>query len=89
MTPQEKQRLETLEKLVNSLLSVTNVPFIESLNRRLSTGIIDEDLFAATTISQAVDEGGVATYSVAKVPDGKLSITLTDGTVKYIGVYNS
>lgn len=89
MSPQEKQRLVKLEQIVDSLLKVTNVPFIETLNRRLSSGIVDEDISVATSISKSVNEAGVTTYSVAKVPDNKLSITLTDGTIKYIGIYNS
>lgn len=89
MSPSEKQRLAKLEMVVDSLLRVTSVPFIETLNRRLGSGIIDDNIVSSGTISSSVNEAGVAAYSVAKVPDGKMSIILTDGTIKYIGVYNS
>lgn len=36
MTPEERQRFETLERLVQSLLRVENVEFIKNAERRLN-----------------------------------------------------
>lgn len=36
MSPEEKNRMDKLEKLVQELLNVTNVQFIKSLERRLN-----------------------------------------------------
>ena len=47
MTPQELQRMDTLETLVNSLVQVENVGFIGALERRLdflSSAISLDDL---------------------------------------------
>lgn len=35
MTPEERNRMEKMEKLLDSILRVENVPFIESLQQRL------------------------------------------------------
>lgn len=90
MTPEERNRLDKLEKLVNSLLNVENVPFIGNLERRVATGIVDESTTTTvTSILKAVNESGSSTYNVAKVPDRKVGVTFTDGTSGFIGVYNS
>lgn len=40
----------------------------------------------ATSENQAVNEGGVATYSVLKAPDAFIEITI-DGALKYVPIY--
>lgn len=89
MTPQELERMNRLEKLVESLVRVENVPFIENIGRRAGTGVMSDTISANTTILKNVNEGGVAVYNVAKVPDGKLQIKLSTGEIKFIGIYNS
>ena len=91
MTPEELARMNKLEKLVESLVSVKNIEFIESLKRRVTVaGITSGSLLANTTIVETVrDAAGTGTSVVAKDPDSKLQVTLSDGTTKYIGVYNS
>jgi len=89
MTPEEKTRLETLEKLVQSLLNVENVPFIENGKRRLTepvitslglTEVISKDSTGSTAgVTQSVNEAGAGTYSVTDVPDGTLIVQDTDG----------
>ena len=90
MTPQELARMDRLEKLVQSLVRVENVPFIKNAERRLAVaGITSETPGVATTILKTVNEAGASTYSVAKLYDAKVEITLSDGSTRFIGVYNS
>lgn len=90
MTPEDRQRLDTLEKLVQELYRVENVEFIENIKRRGGTGMKSDTIAAATTITTAVrNAADNGSENVAKVPDGKLKVTLSDGSVKYIGLYNS
>ncbi len=91
MTPQEKQEFESLKKLVESLVRVENIPFIENVRRRVAiTGMTSGSISAATTITESVrNAADSGSETVAKDYDGKLQIILSDGTTKYIGIYNS
>lgn len=85
-----RQEFEALKEIVMSLLRVEDVAFIKNIERRVNTGITNGAISAATSITEAVrNSADTGSESVAKNPDGKLAITLTDGTIKYIGVYNS
>jgi hypothetical protein len=88
MTP-EQQKLEELERRLKAIERVENIPFMKSLIRRM-TFIESGTEGDATSITQNVrNSAGTGTVDVAKVPDGKLEIELTDGTIRYIAVYNS
>ena len=89
MSPQEKTEFEQLKATVNALIRVENVSFIQNIQRKVELGVTSGTETAATTILQAVAESGAASYNVAKVPDAKVPIVLTNGQIKYIGVYNS
>lgn len=90
MTPQERQEFNQLKTLVQQLLRVENVEFIKNVERRVVLdGVTTGTPGAATSINQAVNEGGSATYNVAADYDAKVPITLSDGTTRFIGVYNS
>ena len=89
MSPQEKTEFEQLKALVNALVRVENVPFIQNIQRKVDLGVTSGTEIAATTILKAVSEGGLSSYNVAKVPDAKVPIVLSNGQIKYIGVYNS
>ena len=89
MSPQEKTEFAQLKALVNTLVRVENVPFIQNIQRRVDLGVTSGTETAATTILKAVSEGGLSSYNVAKVPDAKVPIVLSNGQIKYIGVYNS
>lgn len=89
MTPQE-QRIAQLERMVveltarlNALGSSSSIPFPveKALRNRLGINYpvwkIEYDYAgAAVSNTQAVNEGGMATYNVLKAPDGYLFITL-------------
>jgi hypothetical protein len=91
MTPQERQEFEILKRKVESLERVENIPFIENIKRRVAvTGITSGAITAATSITESVrNSADTGSETVAKDYDGKLQVTLSDGTVKYIGIYNS
>jgi len=89
MTPQERQEFDALKKLVHSLTEVANIPFIGNLERRIGKGVVEKGTSVNTSLLRAVNEAGVQTYNVAKAPDSKLEVRLSDGTTKYIGIYNS
>jgi len=89
MSPQEKTEFAQLKALVNALVRVENVSFIQNIQRNVDLGVSSGTETAATTILRAVNESGAASYNVAKVPDAKVPIVLSNGQIKYIGVYNS
>lgn len=98
MSPEDRQRLDTLEQKVNRLLEVLDVPFIESAKRRIVKPYVDslnlDDamtlISAGTTagILQSVNEAGSETYSVAEEFDGSLIITTPAGQSYKLGYYN-
>lgn len=73
MTPQERQEFEQLKELVNQLMRVEHVPFIQNLNRRL-----DVDANASSKSASAenvtINEAGAATKTALGAPDGFISI---------------
>lgn len=89
MTPSERTEFEALKKQVQSLMAVENVPFIQNLDRRIPKLIDKSSTTTVTSIIRSVNEAGTASYSVAKTPDRKLGVQLSDGTTVFIGVYNS
>jgi len=89
MSPQEKTEFQQLKALVNALVRVENVSFIQNIQRKVDLGVTSGEETVATTILKAVNESGASSYDVAKVPDAKVPIVLTNGQIKYIGVYNS
>ena len=89
MSPQEKTEFEKLKALVNALVRVENVSFIQNIERKVDLGVTSNTETVATTILKSVSESGSASYNVAKEPDAKVPIVLSNGQIKYIGVYNS
>lgn len=92
MTPQEQERFERLETLVDSLLKVENVPFIENGQRRIARPILGESIQKESTggtsgVLQSVDEAGIGTYSVAKAFTGTITIEDADGNTFKLGHY--
>jgi len=61
MTPQEKQRMDKLENLVNTLLRVENVAFISALERRL------DFLSSAITLDDLTNVSGANSATTGKV----------------------
>lgn len=77
------KRLEALER-------VENVAFIKNIERRAGAGIKAGTETVATTITQAVrNSADTGSVDVAAEPDNKRQIILQDGSVEYIGTYNS
>ena len=93
MTPQEMEtRILDLEVFVKSLTAGSTIPFDvnKALEDRLNLDVGDEVTESATSTGaniKAVDEAGVATYSVLPTPDKYLQVTI-DGTVYDIPAYN-
>ena len=92
MTPQERTEFETLKNLVDSLLRVENVPFIENGQRRIATPILGESIQKESTGSTSgvltvVDEAGIGNYSVAKAYVGTITIETADGNTFKLGYY--
>ena len=73
MTPQELERMNKLETLVNSLLRVESVPFINALERRL------DFLSSAITLDDLTNVSGANSASTGTVLK-KTSTTWQPGT---------
>lgn len=84
MTPQEKERMDRLEKLVTALLRVENVEFIKNLERRLNFTKVLSSNKALNSEDVTINEAGVATSTVLDDPDGWIKL----GVNKNIPVYN-
>jgi hypothetical protein len=88
MTPE--QRIADLEKRLTALERVENIPFIQNIERRAGSGIKSGIQSVTTTIDQAVrNSADTGSVTVPKQFDFKLKVTLSDGSTKYIGGYNS
>lgn len=93
MTPDEKNRLETLETLVQSLLKVENVPFIENGKRRIAQPVLGDSVQRESTggtsgLLQSVDEAGAGTYNVGVAPTGSIVLKDSDNNTYKIATYN-
>lgn len=97
MTPAEQQQFDDLKKLTEDLQSQmkalsnnATIPYDigEALKARIlgDAGVSALSTKLSTSESQAVNEAGVATYSVLKPPDGFLEITITENKY-YIPYY--
>lgn len=89
MTPEEKQEFELLKAQVSALSQVKDVEFIENIKRRGTGNLKEDGTTSASTITQPVNEGSISTYDVCKVPDTKLKIITSTGTVYYLPAFTS
>lgn len=86
-------RIEKLEEQMKLLRSSTTIPLEvgAAIKTRVLQGITIPNVTvaskSATSENKAVDEGGVATYSVMDKPDGFLQTTIT-GTTYYIPYFS-
>jgi hypothetical protein len=102
MTPEERREIEELKTLVQSLLRVENVPFIESAKRRIAVATIEKynleeavSKFAVGNTSGIVEtvtdtNGALSTdYIVAKDYNGSITIEDQEGNLYKLGYYNA
>jgi hypothetical protein len=91
MTPEQLQRLETIEKTLKDIKEVLDISFIKNLERRVKFEKITSDgETVATSITQAVrNAADTGSVNVAAEPDTKLKIILENGDVLYLPAYNS
>lgn len=93
MTPDERQRFETLERMVREIHAVTDVPFIENAKRRIAEPFLGDFISKDGTdntsgVLKTVDENGVLTYSVAAEYDGTIIVEDAEGNTYKIGYYD-
>lgn len=92
MTPELQNRIDQLQAEIDLLKSEHTIPYeVESAFReRLDINGLSLPLSSksATSENRTVDEAGASSYSVLKAPDGFLETVLTDGTVRYIPIYD-
>ena len=90
MTPEERTQFNDMKMRLDALERVESVSFIENVKRRAVEGIRTDGETSAGTITSTVrNSAGTGTTDVAKVPDTKLKIVLSNGTVYYLGAYTS
>lgn len=89
MTPEFRQEWERYKRKIDAIYSVQDVSFIENIGRRAFGSVKTEASQDPASILKGVNEGGSSSYSVAKEFDGKVPFYLSDGTKKFIGVYDS
>ena len=81
-----KRELEEIKNWKKSLERSSTIPLTidQSFRERFSKGsVLTVSTKGANTEDVAVDEGGVATYSVMNDPDGFLQVTV-GGTIYYL-----
>ena len=94
MTPEQLAQFETMQRTLESLVRVENVPFIENSKRRIATPVLGESLQKDSTgtttgTTQAVNEGGVGAYTVPAEFDGTITIEDADGNTYKLGYYTA
>lgn len=100
MSPEEKREFEELKRIVNTLVRVENVPFIESAKRRIAIATIekfnlDEAVAKFATgntsgINETVTDtnGALSTdYLVAKDYTGSITLVDQEGNLYKLGYY--
>ena len=73
MSPQERAEFDRLKRQVEQMVKAQDVPFIESLNRRLDIGANASSKTAASA-TRSVNEAGASSYSVMFPPTGFINI---------------
>lgn len=83
-----QKEIEELKSWKKSLENASSIPLAidQSFRKRFSVSTPIVSSKGATTENQAVDEGGSATFSVLKAPDGFLQMTIGT-TVYYIPIF--
>lgn len=83
MTPQERDRMDKLEKLVMSMLRGENVEFIKTLERRLDFVLIESSSKLLDSEDISINEAGVATKTALDDPDGWIRFGLNQNVPIY------
>lgn len=78
MSPSDKQRLDKLEKLVNTLLRVENLEFIGNLRRRLDIDSVVDFAISQASINDLLD------VDVPTPSNGQVLKYTTSGTDRWI-----
>ena len=90
MNEQEKKQLAELLKWKSQMEASHSIPLNVDQAFRARFSVISTTIATsakgATTENQAVNEGGVATYSVLKPPDAFVQV-IVSGTTYYIPVF--
>lgn len=89
MTPEQEKNLNDLLQWKKLLESSNTIPLNihQAFTSRFAKALnIVTSAKSSTSENQAVNEGGVATYSVMTTPDGFLQITIGE-TIYYIPIF--
>ena len=81
-----KKRIEKLENFIESLQASHKIPL--SVDQAFRARFVAKEVSVSTHTgeTQAVDEGGVATFSVMTTADAFLEVSI-NGTIYYIPVF--
>lgn len=84
-----QRQITALQAEIDSLKNASSIPFDvgSAFEERLSKTVTAPSTKTAASETQAVDEGGVATYSVAKPMDGFIKIFI-NGIERNVPYYN-
>lgn len=88
MTPEQQQQLSELIEFKKNLESSNSIPLAidQSFRDRFQFSVVSTSSKSATSENQAVNEGGVATYSVLKAPDAFLQVVI-GGIIYYLPIF--
>lgn len=83
-----KRQVEELMAWKKSLENAQSIPLNidQAFRARFISGGVVTSTKSSSSENQAVNEGGVATYSVLKTPDGFLQVTI-GSTIYYIPIF--
>lgn len=84
MTPEEKNRLDKLEKLVFSMVRGESLELVKNLERQMNFTLIQTSSKAQDSEDVTIDEAGVSTKVALDDPDGWIKV----GPNKNIPIYN-
>lgn len=77
--------MNDLKKLVESIRSASDIPFVESIKRKVLSNTIDAGITSASLENQTTVDG--LDVTAPKPYDQRVRVTI-DGTDYYIGLYD-
>ena len=90
MTPEQLQQFNEMKRILQNVVAVEDVQFIENVKRRTGKGLTEDGTTSASTITQSVrNSTDTGSADVCAEPDTKLKIITATGTVYFLPAFTS
>ena len=90
MTPEQLQQFNEMKRILQNVVAVEDVQFIENVKRRTGKGLTEDGTTSASTITQSVrNSADTGSVDVCAEPDTKLKVITPTGTVYFLPAFTS